>query len=164
MIKAFIIAAMTADGFIARDAHHLASWTSKEDKKFFIERTKQAGVVIMGSNTFETFGKPLKDRLNIVYSRSKKYEGIEVTNLPPGELLKDLEARGYKEAAICGGASIYTMFMKAGVVDTLYLTVEPLLFGLGVSIFNEPLNVTLNLETFKHLNNDVLLLEYSCRS
>src|SRR3989344_7183807 len=160
MIRTFIIAAMTADGFIARDAHHLASWTSKEDKKFFVERTKQAGVMIMGANTFETFGKPLKGRLNIVYSRSKKYDGVEVTDKPPAELLKDLEARGYTEVAICGGASIYTMFMKAGLVDTLYLTIEPLLFGTGVSIFNEQLEVNLKLISVTNLSNNVLLLEY----
>lgn len=164
MIHTFIIAAMTADGFIAKNAHHLASWTSKEDKKFFVERTKQAGVMIMGANTFETFGKPLKDRLNIVYSRTKHYDGVEVTQLEPKALLESLEKRGYQEAAICGGASIYTMFMKAGVVDTLYLTIEPLLFGAGVSIFNEPLDVNLKLLNFKRLNDNVLLLEYSCRS
>src|SRR3989344_1882241 len=128
MIKTFLIAAITADGFIAKNSAHNPSWTGKEDKKFFVERTKQAGVVIMGSKTFEVMGRPLKDRLNIVYSRdtNKKYEGVEVTNKPPEELLADLEARGYKEAAICGGSNIYTMFLKAGLLDTLYITIEPL--------------------------------------
>src|SRR3989344_40584 len=104
MIRTFIIAAMTADGFIAKDAHHLASWTSKEDKKFFIERTKQAGGGVLGANTFEPFGRPLKDRLNIVYSHSKKFEGVETTSKPPAEILYELEDRGFKEAATCGGA------------------------------------------------------------
>lgn len=159
MIRAFIIAAMTADGFIARDAHHLASWTSKEDKKFFVQRTKEAGVMIMGSNTYETIGRPMPGRLNIVYSR-KEIPGVETTTKPPKKLLKDLEARGFKEVAICGGATIYTMFMKAGVVDTLYLTVEPLLFGTGVSIFNKPLDVKLQLKESKRLNKNTLLLKY----
>src|SRR3989344_4318500 len=160
MIRTFIIAAMTADGFIARDAHHLASWTSKEDKQFFVKRTKKAGVVIMGANPFETFGKPLKDRLNIVYSRSKSYEGVEVTQLQPKALLEDLEKRGYKEVAICGGSTIYTMFMKAKLVDTLYITVEPVLFGDGMGIFNETIEASLHLRNCTNLSNDVLLLEY----
>ena len=43
MIKAFIIAAVTADGFIAKDAQHSPfNWTSKADKKRFIELTKRA--------------------------------------------------------------------------------------------------------------------------
>lgn len=154
---------MTADGFIAKNAHHLASWTSKEDKKFFVQKTKAAGVMIMGANTYETIGKPMPGRLTIVYSRSKQYEGVEVTSLPPAELLASLKARGHTEVAICGGASIYTMFMKAGVVDTLFLSVEPLLFGTGVSIFNEQLEQNLQLISSTKLSDSVLLLEYSCR-
>jgi dihydrofolate reductase len=118
----FLIAAITADGFIAKDSAHLADWTSKEDKRFFVEMTKKAGVVIMGQNTYETIGRPLPDRLNIVYSRDKQYEGVEVTQKDPGELLEDLERRGYREVAIGGGATIYTMFMEARLVDKLYLS------------------------------------------
>ncbi|NDE68363.1 dihydrofolate reductase, partial [bacterium] len=77
----FIIAALTADGFIARDAGHSPfNWTSKEDKARFIHLTKEAGVVVLGSATFATFPKPLKDRRNIVYTRSKTYpadSGVE---------------------------------------------------------------------------------------
>lgn len=162
MIKCFIIAAMTADGFIARDTHHAATWTSKEDKKFFVERTKQAGVMVMGANTYETIGRPMPGRLTIVYSRDKTYPGVETTTKPPAELLRELEGRGFKEAAICGGASMYTQFLKAGMVDTLYLTVEPLLFGSGMSMVNEKLDVDLKLISHQKLSDNVLLLEYGC--
>ena len=57
MIKVFIIAAISADGFIAKDTNHPAMWTSKADKKRFIELTKRAGVVIMGATTFKTLEK-----------------------------------------------------------------------------------------------------------
>src|SRR3990167_7337399 len=107
MIKAFLIAAVTADGFIARDEKHSAFWTSKEDKKRFVELTKRAGVVVMGSTTYATLPRALKERTNIVYSRSKSFEGAETTQKSPVDLLSDLESRGFKEAAICGGASIY---------------------------------------------------------
>ena len=157
----FLIVAMTADGKIAKHTNHLASWTSKEDKKFFVERTKTAGVLIMGQTTYETIGRAMPGRLTIVYSK-KTYEGVETTTKDPAELLKDLEARGFGEVAICGGSTIYTMFMKAKLIDTLYITVEPLLFGEGLSIFNEPLDVKLQLKSFKNLSYNVLLLEYGC--
>jgi dihydrofolate reductase len=51
-MKVFLIAAVTADGFIGRDASHLADWTSPEDKKLFRKLTTEAGVVVMGSKTF----------------------------------------------------------------------------------------------------------------
>jgi len=161
MIKVFIIAAQTADGFIAKDTHHAAYWTSKEDKQHFVEHTKRAGVVVMGKTTFQTLPRPMKDRLNIVYTRSsEKFEGAETTSLDPITLIESLEKRGFKEVAICGGSSIYTQFLKAGVVDAIYLTIEPMLFGTGISILNEPHNIQLELKNHHKTDGGTLLLEY----
>lgn len=160
-MKTFIIAAMSADGYIARDEKHSAFWTGKEDKKRFVELTKRAGVVVMGSHTFTTLPRPLKERVNIVYSKSKSFEGAEMTQKPPAELLADLESRGFKEVAICGGSHIYTMFMKAKLVDTLYLTIEPIIFGTGIRLFNEELVNHLKLEACGQTENGAILLEYS---
>ena len=160
-MNVFLIAAFTADGFIAKHSHHLADWTSKEDKKFFHEMTKKAGVVVMGQNTYETIGKPLPGRLTIVYSKDKQYEGVQVTQKPPAELLKELEAKDYSQVAICGGATIYTMFMQAGVVDKLYLSVEPVLFGQGMALFNKELNAKLQLISSEKLGDNTILLEYA---
>ena len=160
-MKTFLIAAISADGFIAKDASHAALWTSKADKRRFIELTKRAGVVIMGSTTYKTLGRPLKDRLNIVYSKSQTFPDVEITQDNPIDLMKKLEERGFKEVAICGGSNIYTMFMKAGVVNTIYLTIEPLIFGKGISLFNEDLHCSLKLKSSQvSEETGTLLLEY----
>lgn len=161
MIKVFIIAAETLDGFIAKDNHHSPFlWTSKEDKRHFIELTKRAGVVVMGATTYKTIGRPMKDRHTIVYSKSAQFDGVEVTSDDPITLIDKLEKKGFKEVAICGGSSIYTMFLKAGVVDTIYLTVEPLLFGSGISLLNENLQIHLKLVHHHTTENGTFLLEY----
>ncbi len=167
MIKAFIIAAQTLDGFIAKDKNQTSlAWSSPEDKKRFIELTKRAGVVVMGRTTFETFKKPLKDRVNIVYTRhpdfAKIYEGIETTADEPAVLLKKLEERGFKEVAICGGSEIYSMFINSGLVDTVYLTIEPVFFGEGVKLFSKqlPHNIKLDLINFQKTETGTLFLEY----
>ncbi len=161
MIKVFIIAAVSADGFIAKDSQHAALWTSKADKKRFIELTKRAGVVVMGSATYKTLGRPLKERVNIVYSKSQNFEGAEMTQDNPKDLIMKLEQRGFKEVAICGGSHIYTMFMKVGIVDNLYLTVEPIVFGKGITLFNEDLHYLLNLKSSQASETTgSLLLEY----
>jgi len=139
-------------------------WTSKEDKKRFIEITKRAGVVVMGQNTWTTLGgKPLKNRLNIVYSPTPlpPVEGMEVTTKSPTELLKELDSRGFKEVAICGGSQIYTMFMKAGVVDILYLTIEPILFGDGMRLFKEDMDFKLQLTEKSITETGTILLTYA---
>lgn len=160
----FISAALTTDGFIGKNSAHAAFWTSKEDKKRFIEITKRAGVMIMGLNTYKTLGKPLKDRVNIVYSPEPIPEaeklGVEVTMDEPKVLLEKLEKRGFKEVAICGGSQIYTMFMKSGLVTKLYLTIEPIVFGDGIKLFKESLDYKLTLTSSVTTPGGSLLLEY----
>jgi len=160
----FIIAALSADGYIARDSSAPSTaWTGKADKKRFVTITKQAGVVIMGLNTWKTFGKPLKDRLTIVYSPEPIVNlpaGVEITTKSPTDLLAELEGRGFKEVAICGGSIIYTMFMKSGLVNKLYLTIEPVIFGDGIRLFKENLHFQLNLVSDNKDENGTLLLEY----
>jgi len=160
MINVFIIAALTADGCIARDNSAPSTvWTSKVDKKRFSELSKRAGVVVMGSVTYETIGKPLPGRLNIVYvpPGGKTYEGVETTSKPPAELIADLEKRGVKEVAICGGSTIYTMFMKSGLVTSLYLTIEPVIFGSGVRLFKESIDAKLELVSSEKIDNSTLV-------
>jgi dihydrofolate reductase len=159
-MKVFIIAAVTADGFIERMGEHGAEWTSKPDKKFFMDRTKAAGTIVMGSTTFESIGKALPGRRNIVLSRSKKYDGIETSSESPTELVAQLEKEGLAELAVCGGTSIYTSFMKAGVIDTLYLTVEPIIFGKGLPLFNDRVESKLELVSSKDIGTGTLVLEY----
>jgi dihydrofolate reductase len=160
----FIIAALSADGCIAKNPTAPSTiWTSQEDKKRFVELTKKAGVVVMGQNTWMTLGgRALKNRLNIVYSPTPlpAVEGMEVTEKSPAELLKDLEARGHHEVAICGGSQIYTMFMKSGLVNKLFLTIEPVLFGNGIRLFKEELDFKLKLVSSTHTENGTHLLEY----
>ena len=163
-MKTFIISCLTADGYIGKHSTHAAMWTSKEDKKRFVELSKRARVVIMGQNTWKTLGgRPLKDRLNIVYSPERLAdmpETVEIISKTPAELLKELENRGFTEAAICGGSMIYTMFMKSGMVNKLYLTIEPIVFGNGVRLFKEEMDFKLKLVNSIQTENGALLLEY----
>lgn len=171
----FLIVALTADGYIGKDAHHTSTrWTSAEDSRWFNQRTKQAGVMVMGRTTFDTIGRALPDRSTIVYSRQlpdgaadiatqTKLEKNQVyyTTASPQDLLAKLEQLGCTEVAICGGSSIYTLFMTAGVVQTLYLTIEPVLFGRGVALFNQPLEQQLQLTEVNKLSDSTIVLSYS---
>jgi dihydrofolate reductase len=161
-MKVFTIAAETKDGFIARtDSQNSMNWTSEEDKKFFIQKTKEAGVVIMGRKTFETFGRPLKDRRNIVMSRQDiKIEGAETTSESPEDLLSRLEKEGVQEVAILGGAEIYKMFIEKGLVNQILLTQENIEFGEGVPFLTSELRQKLNLVSSTNLSPNTILFEY----
>jgi dihydrofolate reductase len=141
----FLIAAVSKDGFIARSTDQTPlDWTSSEDKKYFRDRTIQAGVIVMGDTTFQTIGHPLPQRLNIVYSKTVKTStdpNLRYTNLTPKDLIKSLEQEGFKEVAICGGSSIYTQFIEADLIDTLYLTEENVVLGSGIPLFRSPITL-----------------------
>jgi dihydrofolate reductase len=161
-MKTFIIAALSADGFISKDnTEPSIKWTSKEDTQFFREQTKKAGTMIMGRTTFETTGaKPLPGRRTIVYSRDKKYEGVETTNESPKDLLARLDKEGVKEVAIVGGSSIYTLFAKEKLVDKMFLTIENVIFGEGIRLFNEKVDVNLELVSSNQIGPNTIVLEY----
>jgi dihydrofolate reductase len=165
-MKCFLIAAQTVDGFIAeRNDQVSTAWTSGADKKWFSQRTKSAGVIVMGATTFRTINRALPGRLTVIYTRNpdefKNFEPAEVmtTQASPADLLQQLADRGFSEVAICGGASIYSLFLKAGLIDTLFLTIEPVLFGQGVGLFEEKTLTKLQLKNTTHLSDDTLLLE-----
>jgi len=166
----FLIAAISVDGFIDPGTNTSSlTWTSKADKQFFRERTKQAGVMIVGRTTFETIGVALPGRKIYVLSSQPKPatyaalsdDAVEFTSDTPEVLLKRLAAQGVSEVAVCGGSQVYTHFLKAGLVETVYLTVEPILFGTGVSLCATPLQTKLQLQERRALSEQTTLLVFA---
>ena len=168
-MKVYIIAAMSADGFIGLDSEHRSlDWRSKADARFFIDITKESGVMVMGSVTFNTFRirrAPPGRRLIIYTSRPDKITGqdIETTSENPVDLISRLANDGANSVAIAGGATINKLFLDSGVVDELYLTIEPVLFGSGVPLFSGDVRAKLALLDVKNLSEDTLLLHYAVR-
>jgi dihydrofolate reductase len=81
-------------------------------------------------------------------------------NSPPKELISQMEKEGHKNIAICGGASIYSQFLQSGVVDKLFLVVEPYIFGSGIKLFDKKLDARLKLVEISKLSERTILLEY----
>lgn len=166
-MKVILIAAVSANGFIGEHADQTSlDWTSKEDTKFFVEKTKEIGVLVMGRRTYETIGRPLPGRLNIIMSRKPAdYSSapglLEFTTAEPVEIVRKLEERGYESVAIAGGATVYSAFLKAGLVNELYLTVEPVLFGTGVPLFADSVRVNMKLLDTRKLGDQSVLLHYA---
>ncbi len=82
------------------------------DMKFFKEKT--AGkIVVMGRTTFESLPgkKPLKDRVNIVLSRSEDFQPDCIKCRSMGELFKVLESYNKEDVFIIGGQDIYRQFL-----------------------------------------------------
>lgn len=94
-------------------------WHLPGDLKYFKEMTLHKPV-IMGRKTFESIGKPLKDRINIVVTRQnrKPFEnGVMYANTIHEALFV---TRHFKEVMIIGGAQIYEQAMQ--YANRLYVT------------------------------------------
>lgn len=94
-------------------------WDMPADMQYFRETTK-GHTVIMGRKTFESIGRPMPNRQNIIITRDKSYlrPGIDVVH-SLAEALK-LVPEKEKEVFIIGGAEIYRQVMS--VADRLYVT------------------------------------------
>lgn len=93
-----------------------------EDMKFFKEKTI-GNVVVMGRETFESLPgkKALKDRVNIVLTRSKSFNGdrLIVCN-SIDETLKELQKYENDKIFIIGGETVYKQFLP--YCNELYVT------------------------------------------
>ncbi|MBI4133147.1 dihydrofolate reductase [Candidatus Uhrbacteria bacterium] len=178
-MKVMLLMAQTVDGKIARARDELIDWTSKEDKKFFVAETKRVGVVVMGSRTFMTFGRPLPGRHIIVMTRQEpapalvreetEKEGVvpgtvEFTNDPPQKIIERLSAHGREEVIVAGGPTTNNLFLEAGLIDEIKLSIEPKLFGSGLSVFEgSTLNQELELLSVTNLTPHVIVVHYKIR-
>ncbi|MFA5109049.1 MAG: dihydrofolate reductase family protein [Patescibacteria group bacterium] len=166
MIPVTMMMAITVDGKIAKDKTQFADWTSREDKKLFVEISKSHGVVMMGENTFKTFPAPLKERLNVVFTEQKNppaQERVKWASGEPADILNELEKIGYKSALLGGGSYLNSLFLEKKLITEIILTVEPKIFGAGLSLFNKDLDVDLKLLEVKKLNDNTLMLRYQVR-
>ena len=115
-MKVAMIAAMANGRVIGKD--NAMPWHLPADLKFFKKATL-GKPVIMGRKTFESIGRPLPKRHNIVITRDKNYQaqGVDVVHSKAEALSM---AGDVDEVVIIGGGNIYQQFMSQ--VDELYLT------------------------------------------
>jgi dihydrofolate reductase len=112
-----IIVAIAENNGIGKNNQLL--WRLPADMKHFKDTTT-GHTVIMGRKTFDSLGKPLPNRRNIVISRNTSLE------IPGAEVVSDLKSAialcgEQEEVFIGGGAEIYKMAME--ITDKIYLTV-----------------------------------------
>jgi dihydrofolate reductase len=102
-------------------------WHLPEDLKLF-KKITTGHVVIMGRKTFESIGRPLPQRLNIVVSQQNLSLPAEIrhaTSLEEAlDLAHALEGPWGHEAFIIGGGQIYTQSLP--IVDHIYMSQVPL--------------------------------------
>jgi dihydrofolate reductase len=115
-----IIVAFAENGVIGNG--NALPWHLPEDLRHF-KRVTMGKPIVMGRRTFESIGKPLPGRTNIVITRNASFraEGVEVaTSVDAALALAQHKAGTDDEVVVIGGAEIYAATLP--FADVLYAT------------------------------------------
>ncbi|MBN2323856.1 MAG: dihydrofolate reductase [Spirochaetes bacterium] len=112
-----IIAAMSKNRVIGNNGK--IPWHIQEDMRFFKRKTR-GHTVIMGRKTYESIGKPLSDRINIVLSKNSEFRAPGAIVIPSLEAALERTAVNEDEVFIIGGEKVYEEALKKA--DRIYIS------------------------------------------
>lgn len=139
-----LIVAVSDNNVIAIDGK--LPWHLSDDLKRFKTLTTNNSI-ILGRKTFESIGKPLPNRENIVISRNAKFPECGVIVV---DSLTKAFAKSTKDVFIIGGAEIYKLALP--YVNTIYLT------KVNLNITGDNLTyLDLDLSEFKIVDSEKLV-------
>lgn len=112
-----LIVAAAENNVIGQNGH--LPWHLPDDLKFFKETT-MGHVILMGRKTYESIGRPLPGRTNVVLTRNPYWQapGIEVVN----SLKEAVDKYADKELFITGGAELFALAIDQNLIQSIYLT------------------------------------------
>lgn len=126
-----LIVATTENGVIGNEGD--MPWSMSADLKHFkhITTLGEANTVIMGRKTYDSIGRALPGRSNIVVTRNRNTEETDYIDASVCNTIQDAidEVQGFEnflklehDVHIIGGASIYNQVMEMGIVDIIHHT------------------------------------------
>jgi dihydrofolate reductase len=167
-MRIILVFVSTLDGKITRWGDpKVSSWTSEEDKKYFKKTWNEAPLIVMGSNTFraEKLGSA-RDHLIVVMTRHPSdFKDMEVSGRlefskeSPAQLAARFEKAKFTTMLVVGGPNIATSFLKADLIDEIWLTIEPKIYGKGGNfVIEQELDLELRLISCEQVNPEGTLI------
>jgi len=171
-MKTILVFVSTLDGKVTKWGDpYVKSWSSQSDQEYFKKIWNDTRHIIMGSATYNA--DPIKSsstHLLVIMTRHPlKYKKIETsgqlefTNESPSRLIERFENESQEQLLVVGGAHIATSFLKEQLIDELWLTIEPKIFGTGGNfVTEEKLDINLHLISCERVNEEgTLIAKYS---
>ncbi|EPD53097.1 hypothetical protein HMPREF1210_00828 [Paenisporosarcina sp. HGH0030] len=94
-------------------------WHIPNELAYFKEKT-MGKAIVMGRNTFESIGRPLPGRLNIVITRNTSYNPEGVTVVHSIEEAIEIARKHHEEVMVIGGEQIFKEVLP--YTDLIYVT------------------------------------------
>jgi dihydrofolate reductase len=167
-MKTILIFVSTLDGKITKWGEpKVSSWSSHQDQDYYKKVLNESRLIIMGSNTFnaDTFKPSADHQLIIMTGHPDKYKNLEITgqieftNESPFDLIARFISKEHKQILVVGGPHIATSFLKEQLIDEVWLTIEPKIFGTGGNFATEvDLDINLHLIHCEKVNEQGTLI------
>ena len=161
-MKVVLYMAITANGYIAKENNE-TPW-SDEEWESFSEKVKKIKNLVVGRKTFEIMEQEeefqkIDNPFTVIVSNQKENNSNFVNS--PEQAINLLKEKGFSEILVAGGGKLNSSFMQKGLVDEIYLDIEPFLFGKGIKLFAEnDFETKLELLETKQLSKNVIQLHY----
>jgi dihydrofolate reductase len=167
-MKKILVFVSTLDGKITKWGDpEVRRWSSEGDKEYFHKTWHDSKLIVMGSTTYNVEQlKPSAHHLYIVMTsnppayKDREVPGrIEFTNESPASLTVRLEKVGYETMLVVGGPQVATSFLQYQLIDEVWLTLEPKIFGMGGNFATgKKLDIDLRLLSCEKINEQGTLL------
>lgn len=167
-MKTILIFVSTLDGKVTKWSEpKVSSWSSHQDQDYYKRIWNESRLIVMGSNTFnaDTFNPSVNHQLIIMTAHPDKYKSLQIpgqlefTNESPIELTARFLSKGCQQMLVVGGPHIATSFLEKQLVDELWLTYEPKIFGVGDNFATGvKLDINLRLIHYEKVNDQGTLI------
>jgi dihydrofolate reductase len=166
-MKTILIFVSTLDGKVTKWGEpHVKLWSSHQDQEYYKKTWNEARLIVMGSNTFTAGSFPSLDHQLIVmtghpdkYKNLKNPGQVEFTSESPAKLTERFKSKGYEQMLVVGGPHVATSFLKEQLIDELWLTLEPKIFGTGGNFVTDvKLDINLHLLHYEKVNEQGTLI------
>lgn len=172
-MRVILFAAQSLDGRITLHDKPGMVFASRTGRRRFHAALKGFDCSVMGGETFRVSEKAIRGRaddgrLQVVMS-GRGGAGIpgvlefSGAGASAREVVEGLRARGKSRCALLGGGRIYGEFLAAGLVDEVWITLEPRIFGGGVALSASVVDVRLRFLGCEAVTANTLLLKYEVR-
>ena len=173
-MRTVLIAAQSLDGFIARHDEAGVAWASAADQAWFRQCLPAFDCQVMGRTTYQTVREVILAKRSeavrrVVMTRSSSDwrddetpGALDFTADSATEIAAMLQQQGRQNCAILGGGHVHDAFLDASLVDELWITVEPRIFGQGTPLVHTRHDLKLSLISHTRLDgSDSVVLRYS---
>ena len=162
----------TLDGKIAVKSGGYWPIGSKKDHEMLVKLRSEADCLIHGKNLYKEFGDITRKSLGKTSFKELRKKHGKSPNLPYvvasrnlKKVVRWLTEKGYKRILVEGGPTLLGSFLKEGLMDEIYLTISPKIYGnetgktltLVEGILFKPNQVKLKLISVKEIGDEVFL-------